>query len=70
MTGKLLSTKEAAVYVGLAVVTVKWHIYHARDLVPDGQVAKTLYFTKANLDDFKARIRSAHQPRRGAHRSS
>jgi hypothetical protein len=52
---ELLSTADAARYLGLHRQTVKRHVYTVKDLVPDAIVADRLLFTRATLDEFQAR---------------
>jgi excisionase family DNA binding protein len=59
---KLFSTAEAAEYLGLSVVTVRYHIDHG-NLTPT-KVGHSLVFTQAQLDDFNASKRPAHRPRK------
>jgi len=61
---KLYSVRDAAGYLGLAAVTIKYHLYHVKDLVPDGTFGKSLYFTQGTLDQFALRKRAAHRPRK------
>ncbi len=58
---KLFSTSGAAAYLGLAVITVKYHIYVAKDLHPQ-KVGRTLVFTQEELDAFKERKRPPGRP--------
>ena len=59
---QLLSTAEAAKYLGIKVETVKYHLYQARDLVADARVGKTLVFTKDTLDCYKKIKRGPGRP--------
>lgn len=60
--GKLYSTAEAAVYLGLHVQVVKYHIYTAKDLVPDVRLGRNLGFYQATLDAFNAAKRESGRP--------
>lgn len=61
----LLTTQEAAVYVGLSENTVKWYISHGRrgknvyntrrtddKLIPDARIGKTPLFSRDTLDTY------------------
>ena len=54
---KILSLKQATNFLGLSTATVKYHLYVARDLRPDGRFGRSLYFTCDSLDKFQARKR-------------
>lgn len=55
---------EAAEYLGLAVVTIKYHIYQAGNLSPR-KIGKTLIFTREQLDEFNATRRRPGRPHVG-----
>ena len=54
---ELFSTKEAADYLGVAVTTLKKHLYVTKLLAPPKKVGQALVFTRAQLDEFQARRR-------------
>ena len=54
---KLYTTKEAAEYLGIAVATVKYHLYQAEDLKADAKVGGRLVFTQETLDHFAEEIK-------------
>lgn len=62
----LYTTAEAAAYVGLAVVTVKKHIYRVGDLKADYRFGGVLVFREDTLDEFKAQRRRVGRPRADA----
>lgn len=53
----LYSVKDAAEYLELAVVTIKYHIYESGHLRPQ-KVGGTLVFTQEELDRFKEEVPS------------
>jgi len=62
MDEELLSTKEAAAYVGLSVQGLKHHLYQVKDLSADAKVGQTLIFRKSTLDAFLETKRSPGRP--------
>lgn len=60
---RLYKLADAAAYLGLSEVTVRYHIYVAGDLKPDVD-GKSLVFTQATLDEFRKRKRPAHRPKK------
>ena len=61
--GQVLTTREAAAYLGLAVPSLKHHVYIAKDLTPDRVVSGRLLFTRDNLDEFRKRKRPGGRPK-------
>jgi hypothetical protein len=59
---RLFGIREAAKYCGLAVRTLKYHIYESGELKADANVGHSLVFTQTTLDDFLRRRRPAHRP--------
>ncbi|NIV38007.1 MAG: helix-turn-helix domain-containing protein [Anaerolineae bacterium] len=59
---QFFSTEEAAEYLGLAVATVKYHIYESKALAPDATIGRTLMFTRDTLDQFQATRRKPGRP--------
>ena len=59
---QFFSTAQAAEYLGLAIPTVKYHIYEAATLVPDTKIGRTLMFTRETLDQFQATRRKPGRP--------
>ncbi len=59
---KIFSTREAAEYLGVAVSTLKYHVYHSH--ITPQKVGHSLVFTKAQLDDFEATRRNPGRPRK------
>lgn len=59
---RLFGIREAAKYCGLAVRTLKYHIYESGELKADANVGHSLVFTQTTLDDFLKRRRPAHRP--------
>lgn len=62
MEPKLYSTEEAARYLGKSVSAMKYHI-HIRRTLKGRLIGKTLVFTQAELDEFKANLRRQGRPR-------
>ena len=62
MENDTMTTKQAAVYCGLSVRTIKWHIYEAKDLAADFVFGGSLAFRKSTLDLFLANRRSPGRP--------
>ena len=60
---KLYGIRDAAVYCGLAVRTLKYHIYESGELKADANVGHSLVFTQATLDDFLKRRRPVGRPK-------
>lgn len=60
---KLYGIKEAAAYCGLAVRTLKYHIYESGELKADANVGHSLVFTQETLDAFLKNRRPAHRPK-------
>jgi len=59
----LLTTAEAAAYLGLTVRGLRYHIYTAGDLVPDRNVGgKLLFFSKETLDKFQQKRKLRGRP--------
>jgi excisionase family DNA binding protein len=58
----LLTTKEAAVYLGIAESTFKRHVHGNKSIQPINPGAKQLYFSRSALDAFKRP--KAGRPRR------
>lgn len=56
--------REAAVYLGLSVSTLKYHIYQSGDLQADQVVGGRLIFTQETLDAFAANKRPSGRPRK------
>lgn len=54
----LLSTAEAAEYLGLTLSGVAYHVHREHNLAPDFRIAGCLLFTQETLDAFKPRLRS------------
>lgn len=52
MNGKLYSTKEAAVYLGISERTMKSYI-HEKGLLKGQKIGHSLVFTQDELDTFK-----------------
>lgn len=67
MEPKLYSTEEAARYLGKSVSAMKYHI-HIRRTLKGRLIGKTLVFTQAELDEFKANLRRQGRPRNKSHR--
>lgn len=65
MTDELLSTNEAAEFLGLSVATVKYHIYTSKQLVPDAKIGKTLVFRRSTLEAFQKTKRGPGRPPAG-----
>lgn len=64
MTDRLTLT-EAAAYLGLTRRGIRYHVYTARDLVPDENVnGKMLFFNRETLDEFQSRRRPGGRPTR------
>lgn len=59
---EIYSTREAAAYLGVQPVTIKFHVYVVKDLVPDKLIGNTLIFTRATLDLFKKIKRPSGRP--------
>jgi len=59
---QVFSTKEAAEYLNLSVASVKYHLYHAKDLKGE-PFGNSLMFTKEDLDHFKVNKRPAGRPK-------
>lgn len=57
---QLYSTEDAAKYLGIAEVTVKYHVYQSLRL-PKRLIGRTLVFTQQELDTFKAQNIPAHR---------
>lgn len=60
---KLYGIKEAAAYCGLAVRTLKYHIYESGELKADANVGHSLVFTQATLDAFLRNRRPVGRPK-------
>jgi hypothetical protein len=58
----LLSTAEAADYLGLGVPAIKYHIYQGN--IEPQRIGNSLVFTQAQLDLFKATRRKPGRPRK------
>lgn len=58
----LYSTRTAAEYLGVKPETIKYHVYVAKDLVPDQRLGNTLVFTQETLDRFKQTKRTLGRP--------
>jgi excisionase family DNA binding protein len=59
---RLFSTAEAAEYLGMSLDSFKYHVFRAGNIT--GQmVGNSLYFTKAQLDEFAAKKRGQGRPR-------
>jgi hypothetical protein len=58
----LYSTATAAERLGMAVVTVKYHLYIVKDLKPDYVIAGRLVFTEETLAKFEAGKGSPGRP--------
>ncbi len=41
---------------------VRWHLYVAKDLAPDGHAGRTMIFTRATMEAFLANIRPPGRP--------
>ncbi len=59
---QVFSTKEAAEYLKLSVASIKYHLYHARDLRGE-PFGNSLMFTKETLDQFKINKRPPGRPK-------
>jgi hypothetical protein len=57
------TTQTAAVYLGCAVRTVKYHLYIAKDLKPDETMGHALIFSRATLDEFRKHKRPGGRPK-------
>jgi excisionase family DNA binding protein len=60
---------EAAAYLGVTVTTVRYHLYTAGDLHAE-KVGNTLFFTKRELDRFRAESRPAGRPKKAPNADS
>lgn len=61
--GAVFDLAGAAAYLGMTTRAVKWHIYVAGDLVPDGRAGdKHPCFTRDTLDTFQATRRARGRP--------
>ena len=48
----LMSTREAAAYLGMPVATLKWHVVKGH--ITPRKIGRTLIFTRAQLDAFRS----------------
>jgi hypothetical protein len=60
-TIKLYTTEETAVYLGLSVAAVKYHVHVAHNLKPV-LVGRTFLFTQSQLDQFQSTRRQQGRP--------
>ncbi len=59
---QIFSTQEAAGYLKLSVASVKYHLYHAKDLKGE-MFGNSLMFTKDQLDHFQVNKRPPGRPK-------
>ena len=59
---QFFSTKEAAEYLKLSVSSIRYHLYHAKDLQGE-PFGNSLMFTKETLDHFQVNKRSPGRPK-------
>lgn len=59
---ELLSSQEAAEYLGLTLPGLKHHLYESKDLEPDAKIGRTLVFRRSTLDAFSGRKRGRGHP--------
>lgn len=55
MAEELFSTKDAAVFCGVTVECIKYHVYTSKKLVPDFNLSRRLGFTRQTLEQWNAR---------------
>lgn len=48
----IYDTQQAALYLGVHIATVKYHLNKTHRLKPDGNIGRGHYFTRATLDSF------------------
>jgi hypothetical protein len=60
------TTRQAAVYLGLSVSTVRYHVYVRRNLRP-GKFGPLLIFSRDELDAFTRERRRPGRPRKENH---
>ena len=62
MPDSIYDIKDAADYLGVKPVTVKYHLYVVRDLVPDRYIGRSPCFSQETLDAFQERKRPPGRP--------
>lgn len=59
---QVFSTKEAAEYLKLSIASIRYHLYHTKDLKGE-PFGNSLMFTKETLDQFKINKRPYRRPK-------
>lgn len=60
----LLTIRQAAEYLNVAVVTIKHHVYKTGNLKADYRIGRQLLFKRSTLDDFNRNRHPGGRPSR------